>query len=403
MTKNAQLRGMIRSAANDSTGLYKAFPNWHHLSLDFLGSCMKMDPQTRPTADELLKHHFFTHDRFPQKYLPILREKVVIEFNENPLLRKLKSEILSSTDRTDRREEVRPRRSSQMDPPKWRINLTEGSIKRKFSCDTVNSCDSISGSDKNFNIIKSSQKLISNSQVNQFQSIPKQTSLQTMIKEKVSKEILSTPKLTHSNFDTSNITAKQSEIQMLQKTLESLSKLSQKSENNRPISAQKEEKIGSPLTLNPPSPPQFQSLQPALSDFNKSPSISSQHSQNILHPSINNICFGKEPPKKSPNILQSIQNASLKTTFNQVPLINPPRGQQYLKRLERNVFLDTMLMNVEPLAQSNINSGPAWLNNIGSNRKKDKIKNDEFSLPNVPGGKLEFVFCPIFYNSNIDF
>lgn len=138
MAKSSQLRGMIKSAAAESNGLYRTFSNWSLLSLDFLISCMKMDPQSRPTAEELLRHNYYTHDRFPQKFLPALREKVLVEFNGNPLLRKFKADILMST---DRRDEIRQRRSLQVDQPKWKISLAEGSIKRKFSCDTVSSSD----------------------------------------------------------------------------------------------------------------------------------------------------------------------------------------------------------------------------------------------------------------------
>ncbi|KRT83023.1 protein kinase, partial [Oryctes borbonicus] len=159
MAKSSQLRGMARSAANESNGLYRAFSNWSLLSLDFLVSCMKMDPQYRPSAEALLKHNYFTHDRFPQRFLPALREKVLLEFNANPLLRKYKADILLSS---DRREEIRQRRSLQADPPKWKISLTESnSIKRKFSCDTVSSGCEVS--DKSpLNVIKTTTTSMTN-------------------------------------------------------------------------------------------------------------------------------------------------------------------------------------------------------------------------------------------------
>lgn len=261
-----------------------------------------MDPSYRPSTEDLLRHNYFTHDRFPQRFLPALREKVLMEFNANPLLRKYKAEILMSTDR-DKKE---IRRASHMDPPRWKINLAEGSVKRKFSCDTINNSDS-AYSDRNS--IRSNHRL----SVVQKQS---QGSSKQSLKEK--KSIIKYPQATSE----SNI--RNTEIQMLEKSLESLSKFSQKAEDSpRPLSMGKEEKTGSPLTLQPLTPPQFQSLQP----------INNHHT--VLHPSINNISFGKDPPKKSPNILQTIHNTSFKTTFNQVPLLNPPRCQ-FLKKIERS-------------------------------------------------------------------
>lgn len=322
MSKSSQLRGLVRSANGDATSLYKTFSHWPLLALDFLISCIKMDPSYRPTSDELLKHNYFMHDRFPQRFLPALREKVLTEFDANPLLRKLKADIIISTDK-DRKE---IRRASHMDQPRWKISLTEGSVKRKFSCDAINNGDSVY-SDRNS--IRSNQKLT--------QKNPSKTS----VKEKRS----SLPR------------ASETEIHMLEKSLESLSRFNQKGEGEpRPLSVGKEKT--SPLTLQPTTPPQFQSLQPI---------VNTSHA--VLHPSINNISFGKEPPRKSPNILQSIHSTSLKTTFNQVPLLNPPRSQ-FLKKLE--------------IASS---GNAPWVNG-GSRKKENRVKNDDFSLPNVPGGKI---------------
>lgn len=138
MSRNSQLRGMIRSASSgDTSTLYKQYPRWPLLALDFMVSCIRMDPQTRPPADELLKHNYFTHDKFPQKFLPALREKVLAEYNTNPLLRRYKADVLMSS--SDRKE---IRRSSHHDqPPKWKINFGETNMKRKFSCETINTSE----------------------------------------------------------------------------------------------------------------------------------------------------------------------------------------------------------------------------------------------------------------------
>ncbi|KRT83024.1 hypothetical protein AMK59_4359, partial [Oryctes borbonicus] len=150
-----------------------------------------------------------------------------------------------------------------------------------------------------------------------------------------------------------------SELQKLERSLENLAKLP-----NHKIDSSG----SSPLL-------QFQSLQSHHQQ---------QQQQYILHPSINNIGFAREAPKKSPNLLHDIQNASLK-----VPLVNPPRAQ-YLKKLDRNPVLESMFANVEPIAaapnQNQLLLTPSWLNGNNANNNKGKgRKTDEFSLPSVPG------------------
>ncbi|XP_044272508.1 cyclin-dependent kinase-like 4 isoform X2 [Tribolium madens] len=306
MSRSSHLRGMIKSASSEPD-FGKLFPNWSLFALEFLATCMKMDPHERSTSEELLKNSYFTHDRFPQKFLPALREKVNTEFNNNPLLRKYKTEILMST---DKKEETKRRGGDQI---KWRFSLAEGSIKRKYSYDIFNESDknliSLSKTSQRLNVVQKSGQKPNNSS-----------------KEKDKKP-----------------SGSNAEMQMLEKSLESLVKFSE-----RPVSARKEPE--SPL---PPSPPQFQSLQ-QFSDFSKSP--------NVLHPSINNISFNKDFPKKSPNLLQSL---TVKSNLNQVPLLTNPRTQ-FLKKIP---------------GESSVTD--PW---VGFSKKKEqKARNDVFTLPNLPG------------------
>lgn len=335
---------MLRTtSSSNGNGMYRTFSHWPLLALDFLVSCIKMDPQNRHSSDDLLKHNYFLHDRFPQRFIPALREKVLTEFNANPLLRKYKADVLMSTDKRE------VRRASHMDAPRWKINMVEGSVKRKFSCDTVNSESVFSD---RISLPRSNQKVGT--------------------VQKPSQASLKQPKA--SGMGKSNDAIGQTEIQMLQKSLESLSKFSNRSNNSHPLSARKEEKTGSPVALETPSPPQYRSLQPV--DLNKSP-------HTLLHPSINNITFGKEPTKKSPNVLQSINNVSLKATFNQVPLFTAPKVQ-LPKKVERN---EMKFSTKEMLSNS-------WLYGADTNhkRKENRRQPDEFTLPNVPGGMELFLF-----------
>lgn len=143
MSKNSQLRGMVRSSSSNgdvtttttATTLYKNYPRWPLLALDFLAATIRMDPQHRPTAEELLRHNYFLHDRFPQKFLPALRERVLMEYNSNPLLRRYKADILLAS---DKKESRRASHFEQQQQPRWKINLADANMKRKFSCETVN-------------------------------------------------------------------------------------------------------------------------------------------------------------------------------------------------------------------------------------------------------------------------
>lgn len=310
-----------------------------------------MDPQQRLSADDLLKHTYFTHDRFPQRFLPALREKVNIEFN-NPLLRKFRTEILMSTDKKD---EARTKRLFLNDS-KWRFTLAEGSMKRKLSSDTL----SISENnivDKNLITLANSQQRLNALQRNNQAQFIRQPS-----REKPTRNM---------NLDTNNAI----EMQMLEKSLESLAKFPSK--GSRPASADKHSPVENLLPTG--SPPPFHSLHFGFGDANKSPNTHA-----VLHPSINNISFNKNPPKRSPNVLQSMHTGHVKLT--QVPLLGTSRSK-FIKKVERNAPADSLFGASDHYGWSNT---PMWLSSLNANGHKKmekKNKPDDFSLPNLPGGK----------------
>ncbi|CAG9812581.1 unnamed protein product [Phaedon cochleariae] len=324
MAKNTQLKAAVKLQNHtDPGGLYDRFPSWPSLTVDFLTSCTKMDPQHRLTADELLRHRYFQHDSFPQRFVPMLREKVGLELN-SPLLRKFKTEILMATDKKD--ETRRRSRDS-----KWRFTLSEGTMKRKLSQD-VATFDSFS--EKNLiTLANTAQRL---------HVLHRNGQAQTQ-KEKPGKSLAV-------------------DVQMLEKSLESLAK------DNRQGDGQKEDHGDSPFVGNH-----------EYGDTNRSPNIHS-----VLHPSINNISFTRDSLKKSPNILHSINNTGAKP--NQVPLLSNPRSQ-FLKKLERNVVVENIFATGDPGhvfdsgAPSWLNSFTTSL----YRKKEMKTRSDDFSLPNLPG------------------
>ncbi|XP_066258284.1 cyclin-dependent kinase-like 1 [Euwallacea similis] len=358
MTKNSQLRPMIKTPSKETLGFYKMFQTWPLVSIDFLNSCTKMDPQERLNADELLRHTYFTHDKFPQRFLPALREKVNVEFNA-PLLRKLKSEIIMSTDKKD---ETKARKLSN--DAKWKFSLTEGTtMKRKLSSDITEQ-----PIDKNLiTLSKTSQRLSvlnnSNNNSNNVRLSQQHPSKQN-IKLPQPKNLF---KLPASN-----------EIQGLEKSLDNV-KFNKLDEENRPLSDNNKDQA-TPLL---PESPIFHTFHFGMGDHSKSPNFHS-----ILHPTINNISFNKELHKRSPNGLHG-NNYKIN---HQVPHIANSRSH-FLKKMERNVVVENIFGQGD---HSNIGSNaPHWLSSLtsGANtRKRDylsnKGKNDDFSLPNLPGATV---------------
>lgn len=321
---------------------------------------MKMDPLQRFSADELLKHNYFTHDRFPQRFLPALREKVNIEFN-NPLLRKFRTEILMSTDKKD---EVKTRRPLISDM-KWRFTLTEGSMKRKLSCEALSISENVA--DRNLITLANTQQ-----RLNAFQRSNQTQLVRQPSREKPGRSM---------NPENNNAI----EMQMLEKSLESLTKFHSRHEDVRPASAQKQNQTENLLPNE--SPPPFHSFHFGFGDSNKSPNI-----HPILHPSINNISFNKDPPKRSPNVLQSIHTGSIKLT--QVPLLSNSRSK-FIKKVDRSMAPDNLFGTGDSGTQSSWNNTPLWLSSFNTNfqkKKERRNKPDDFCLPNLPGGKNFFTF-----------
>nr|CAI5828114.1 unnamed protein product [Callosobruchus analis] len=60
-SKNTRLKTALR--VPEGSSLQKRFSSWTPLALDFLNSCLRMDPVQRLTCEDLLKHRYFTHDR----------------------------------------------------------------------------------------------------------------------------------------------------------------------------------------------------------------------------------------------------------------------------------------------------------------------------------------------------
>lgn len=103
VAKNSMFKGMKQE---QSGTLIELFPDWCRAGLDFLTQCLRMDGNLRPTTDKLLKHELFTQDDFLEKFPTELQTKINQEMQDNPLLRRIAS-LSSSSGRKSHEEKRR--------------------------------------------------------------------------------------------------------------------------------------------------------------------------------------------------------------------------------------------------------------------------------------------------------
>lgn len=294
MVRNPMYRGLKRSEEG-TKNLGTIFPNWSLSALDFLGSCLKMDPQLRPTTSELLRHLYLIEDNFTETFLPELRQRIVRESQSNPLLRKFQGSAPRRTkeysDGYDEKQPAGSRRSSFMEPPRWKFNMATDD-SRRTSIELNRLMNSSRGRPE-----------------------PMDTSIED-------------------------------------------------AENRRE---------GRPWDNNA-------QLSPV------------QQLQGILHPTISNLCFSSEGPKRSPLPLTMKPQA--------------PRKTQLARRLDRPLDNVPFLANREHITPSPSTwlaskrgpskDGQSWKNPKNHSRG---AMDEDFSLPNLPGGKyapedISYVLLP---------
>ncbi|XP_045476166.1 cyclin-dependent kinase-like 2 isoform X2 [Harmonia axyridis] len=313
MTKSSALREIKAATPQSGNTLHSNFEDWPRTTLDILISCLKMDPSQRASAEDLLRHNYFTHDNFPQIFVPALRDKVLVEYNGNPLLRKVKAEILHSTDRHD---EQRVRKPSSNEPCRWKFHFTTnepfGPTKRKQQEVYENSTD--------------------RSQRSNHKSTPK-------VSVNKLKEKNSVPKQTYSvDFQNGNNAA---EMYMLEKSLESLARLSQKYDYQRSDSPLKE--LANDNKLN------------TFRDYTTAPSTQ-------------NLSLGQTLNYKEQLMTKKSPLYPAKTTVSQISLTGYGGGKnQFGKKDQQSLFASNTWIDSE------------------SRRTQRRESRGDFTLPNLPG------------------
>ncbi|PIK48275.1 putative cyclin-dependent kinase-like 2 [Apostichopus japonicus] len=125
--KNPLFVGMRLPEVRNVEPLERRFPHLTALSITVMKSCLHLDPDQRPSCDQILRHEFFTKDGFYDTFPGELRDKIRKEVEENPLLRILygddkgeddrrrskKSKKESSHDKSEREKERSRRKHSK--------------------------------------------------------------------------------------------------------------------------------------------------------------------------------------------------------------------------------------------------------------------------------------------------
>ncbi|XP_066991708.2 cyclin-dependent kinase-like 2 [Anabrus simplex] len=367
IARNPDFKGLKQHFEDGIRALSKKFPSWPNITVDFLAACLKMDPLLRPCSGELLKHTYFVHDRFPDRFLPELRAKIEQEFKSNPLLQKNTSASVQESSsairhsRSERRpsdtEEklsgIQPRKIYPTNLPRWKVNVSSSeNDSRKFITDFS----------KPF---PSTRRKLSEGN-NMMDVAEEDTENKT---EMISADVgLGMGGIFGGSGEDTN-----SQLQHQQHMLSS-------------------------------SPTPFQSLQVHHSTMQSSgdhshlpvPAPPNSFHQ-VLHPSINNLSFNpKEAGVYGGRLMEPLKRSPLPLGNRlKEPVMNAPRAQM-VRRLDRSLFLDVNQQGPLSGIVTESPSNDRWfgnrrfgggnMNNNNNNVWKiPKQTNNDFCLPNVPG------------------
>ena len=81
-------------------------------SMNFVSACLNVDPNKRPTTEELAKYSLFCHDNFNVWFLQDLQQKLQEEFISNPLLKTRKT-VPSASKIKSAAEEILSKRNNE--------------------------------------------------------------------------------------------------------------------------------------------------------------------------------------------------------------------------------------------------------------------------------------------------
>jgi len=123
ISKNPIFSG-VNMSNSQPTGLKSSFPHWSDNSMNFVSACLNVDPNKRPTTEELAKYPLFSHDNFNTWFLHDLQQKLQEEFISNPLLKTRKS-VPSASKIKKAAEEILNKRNNE----KTSVELRQRSVK----------------------------------------------------------------------------------------------------------------------------------------------------------------------------------------------------------------------------------------------------------------------------------
>lgn len=386
ITRNTMFKGMKQE---QNTSLHQLFPDWNRDCLDFLAQCLKMDGNQRPDTSKLLKHDLFTRDKFVEAFLVELKGKLAQEMVGNPLLKRMPSYGSGRKMVDDKRvaEKVNHKKSgdeSKINNGKEKISQIGLSL---LSTQLLNSTSL-------------------NAKSNGTDTLPKSMTNSEDATVSLNKQSMSNPPKVAQKISINNLVFKESG-----KT------------NNRVVSAkpvkttstsEKSSTTNFDLQIQPPSPPQFQSLQSDITN--------EINQQKRLSPvSINNLSINGNFPqyfshKKSSNILglhQVSQKANTKQSNHNT--LNTARPS-LVKRERPHIDLGLIPLGLGATSESTkelsprILPPPPWLTSsnikVNTHGKSTQVtkrsltdwksvgtitgtakntETNEFLLPNCPG------------------
>ena len=87
--KNYLFRGLRMPIIRRVNSLEQRFPGLPLAAVDFIQTCLNLDPRSRPGCDNIMNHSYFSLGQFRDSFLQHLVAQVRLEYKENLLLQRL--------------------------------------------------------------------------------------------------------------------------------------------------------------------------------------------------------------------------------------------------------------------------------------------------------------------------
>ena len=86
---NYLFRGLRMPIIRRISSIEQRFPGLPSLAVDFIRTCLNLDPRSRPGCDHIMNHNYFSSSSFRNSFLQNLTAQVKLEYKDNLLLQRL--------------------------------------------------------------------------------------------------------------------------------------------------------------------------------------------------------------------------------------------------------------------------------------------------------------------------